>query len=153
MEEGLFQWFEFMVQLPWSNFLNFSFKSLAPLTRCTPNVNQEEWPCTKKWMCWFFSIACSKRVVLKKKNLSLSILLSSLGLHLSSLLVKCGEDVACNSSYNNFYKKRKGKKEWFNLYMWYVIYMWYVPCVVTTLNKIFSVWLYLMLLPPYLAQH
>ena len=37
--------------------------------------------------------------------------------------------------------------------MFNVIYMWHVPCVVTTQNRIFCVWLYLMLLPPYLAQH
>jgi hypothetical protein len=44
------------------------------------------------------------------------------------------------------------KNERFNLYMFNVIYMWHVPCVVTTLNRIFSVWLNLMLLSPYLAQ-
>jgi hypothetical protein len=44
------------------------------------------------------------------------------------------------------------KNERFNLYMFNVIYMWHVPCVVSTLNRIFSVWLNLMLLPPYLAQ-
>ena len=67
-----------------------------------------------------------KRGVLKN-NCSLTILLSSLGVHLSSLLVKCVEDVACKSSQNNFYKK---KNERFNLYMVNVIYMWHVPCVV-----------------------
>jgi hypothetical protein len=80
---------------------------------------------------------------------TLTILLSSLGLHLSSLLVNCVEDVACKSSHNNSYKKN----ERFNLYMFNVIYMWHVPCVISTLNKIFSVCLNLMLLPPYLAQH
>ena len=40
-----------------------------------------------------------------KKNQNLTILLSSFGLHLSSLLVKCVEDVACKSSHNIFYKK------------------------------------------------
>ena len=42
-----------------------------------------------------------------EKNSSLTILLSSLGLHLSSLLVKCVEDVACKSSHSNFYKKNE----------------------------------------------
>ena len=23
-------------------------------TRCKPNVDHDEWPCTKKWRCWFF---------------------------------------------------------------------------------------------------
>ena len=40
------------------------------------------------------------------KKSSLTILLSSLGLHLSSPLVKCVEDVACKSSQNNFHKKK-----------------------------------------------
>ena len=45
-----------------------------------------------------------KRAVVKKYS-SLTILLSSLGLHLSSLL-KCVEHVACKSSHNNSYKKK-----------------------------------------------
>ena len=24
------------------------------LTRCKPNMDLKEWPCTKKWMCWNF---------------------------------------------------------------------------------------------------
>ena len=36
---------------------------------------------------------------------SLTILLSSFGLHLSSILVKSVKDVACKSSHKNFYKK------------------------------------------------
>ena len=46
-----------------------------------------------------------KDIFATKKKSSLTILLSSLGLHLSSLLVKCVEDVACKSSHINFYKK------------------------------------------------
>jgi hypothetical protein len=57
--------------------------------------------------------------------------------------------VACKSSQNKSFQKN----EPFNLYTINVIYMWHVPCVVTWLNRIFSVWLYLMLLPLYLAQH
>ena len=45
----------------------------------------------------FFNI-CPKRA-------NLTILLSSLGLHLSSLLVKCVKDVACKSSHNIFLSK------------------------------------------------
>ena len=67
--------------------------------------------------------------------------------HLSSLLVKCVEDVSCKSSHNN-----STKNERFNLYMFNVIYVWHVPCVVTTLNRIFCLWLNLMLLLHYLAQ-
>ena len=65
---------------------------------------------------------CSKRAVLKKEKSSLTILLSSLGLHLSSLLVECVEDVACKSSHNNFFflLRNKGIK----------LYMWHVPYVV-----------------------
>ena len=40
---------------PWSDFLkNHIYKAFGPLTRCKPNVDQEGWPCTKKWTCWFF---------------------------------------------------------------------------------------------------
>ena len=87
--------------------------------------------------------------ILGKKS-SLTIFLSSLGLYLSSLLVKCVEDVACKSSHNNFYKEN----EQFNQYMFNVVFMWHVPCVVTTLNiRILCVCLYLVLLPLYLTQH
>ena len=56
------------------------------------------------------------------KDSGLTILLSSLGLHLSSLLVECIEDVACISSHNNFYQKN----ERFNFYMFNIIYMYLV---------------------------
>ena len=56
--------------------------------------------------CADFFNTCPKRAPLKKIKSCLTILLSSLGLHLSSLLVKCVEDVACNSSHNNSYKKK-----------------------------------------------
>jgi hypothetical protein len=39
------------------------------------------------------------------KNSSLTILLSSLGIYLSLLIVKCVKDVAYKSSHNIFYKK------------------------------------------------
>ena len=47
------------------------------------------------------------------KKSSSTILLFSLGFHLSSLLFKWVEDVACESSHNDFYKKN----ERLNLYM------------------------------------
>ena len=72
----------------------------------------------------FFMHVQKRQFYLKKKNSSLTILLSSLGLHLSSLLVRCVEDVACKSSHNNLFNER------FNLYMFNVIYMWHVPFVV-----------------------
>jgi hypothetical protein len=40
-----------------------------------------------------------------EKNSSLTILLSSLGLYLSALLVKCVKDVAHKTSHNNLHKK------------------------------------------------
>ena len=56
-----------VVQLPWSSFLTKSiYKAFGPLARCKPNVNQEEWPCTKKWMRWFCLIHVPKRRVWKK---------------------------------------------------------------------------------------
>ena len=89
----------------WSDFKKISFESLGSLARCKPNVDQEESPCTKKWRCWFFFKYMPKKGSIEK-NSSLTILLSSLGLHLSSLLVKYVEVVACKSSQNNFYKKK-----------------------------------------------
>ena len=54
MEDGLSSWFDLLVQLPWSDFLKHLFtKFLVPLTRCNLNVDQEEWPCTKKQMCCY----------------------------------------------------------------------------------------------------
>ena len=64
----------------------------------------------------FFNI-CSKRAFLEKFKFDHSLAYS--WAHLSSLLVKCVEDVACKSSYNNSQKKN----ERFNLYMFNVIYM------------------------------
>ena len=127
MEVGLFQWSEFMVQLLWFNSLKkINFKSLGSLTRCKSNLDQEEWPCTKKWMCWFFYNKYIPKKGIFEKNSSLINLLSSLGLYLSWHLVICVEDVACKFSHNNIYKKN----ERLNLYKLNVIYMWHVPCVV-----------------------
>ena len=107
MEDGLCQWSEFMVRIPWSDFIKYTFfESLGPLTWCKSNVDQEEWPCTKKWMCWFLIHAQKGQFIKKNQVWPFScLLLSSLGLHLSSLLVKCVEDVACESSHNTFTKQ------------------------------------------------
>ena len=56
MEDGLFPWSDFMIQTSMVLFLKeSSYKACGPLTRCKPNVDQEEWPCTKKWI-HFFSV-------------------------------------------------------------------------------------------------
>ena len=34
---------------------NVIFKAFEPLIRCKLNMDQEEWPCTRKWMCWYFN--------------------------------------------------------------------------------------------------
>ena len=65
MEDGLFQWSEFMVQLPWSDFLKKKFGKPWALSGCKLSADEEEWPCTKKWM-WCFFNTCSKRKDLKK---------------------------------------------------------------------------------------
>ena len=73
MEDGHFPWSDLMVWI----FVKSNFKTFGPLTGCTPNVDQEEWPCTKKWMCRFFKYICSKREVLNKIKYLLSCLLLS----------------------------------------------------------------------------
>jgi hypothetical protein len=55
--------------------------------------------------CADFFYTCPKRGIYEK-NSSLTILLSSLGLHLSSLLVKCVDKVACKSSHKILYKNQ-----------------------------------------------
>ena len=37
----------------------------GPFTRCKPNVDHEEWPCTKKWRCWFFLILSIIKIINK----------------------------------------------------------------------------------------
>jgi len=46
------------------------YKAFGPLTRCNQDVDQEGWPCTKKWMWWFFLNIWPRRAVLKE-NLKL----------------------------------------------------------------------------------
>ena len=60
-----------------------------------------------------------KNDIFEKKNLSLTILLSSLGLHLSLLLVRCAKIWFANLLTTILTKKN----EQFNVYMFNVIYM------------------------------
>ena len=86
MDHG--RWLFPMAQLhgPWCKLtfmVKFFFKqsfyeAFDPLTKCKLNVGREEWPCIKKWMCWFFFlIYVQKGQFWKVKNSSLTILLSS----------------------------------------------------------------------------
>ena len=71
---------------PWPNLrkkYKYESKASGPLTGCKPNVDQEEWPCTQKWMCWFFLNICPKSAILKKKKFEHSLHFSCL--HFSSL--------------------------------------------------------------------
>ena len=68
MKDCLFIWSNIMVQFPWSNFLKKSIcKAFEPLTRYKPNVDQGEWSCTQKWMCWFSNI-CPKMAFLRNTH-------------------------------------------------------------------------------------
>ena len=58
-------------------FLSKSYyKAFGPFIRCRLNVDQEVWPCTKKWMCWFFKYMPKKGIFCITKS-CLTILLSS----------------------------------------------------------------------------
>ena len=59
-------------------------KPLGPFTRCKPNVDQEEWPCTKMWTCWCVSYMPKKGSFGKGKRKNQSSLTMFLGLLLSS---------------------------------------------------------------------
>ena len=48
-------------------FKKNNIESLWAFNRCKPNVDQEEWPCTKKWMCWFFCNICPTKAILKNQ--------------------------------------------------------------------------------------
>ena len=127
MKDGLF----FNGPSSWSDFhghasLKFSVESLGPLVGCNPNVDQEEWACTKRERVDFFNTS-PKRAFLKKR--SLTILLSSLGLQLSSLLDMSKLWLA--NLLTTIFTKRN---EQFNLYMFNIIYMWHVPYVVTIIK-------------------
>ena len=65
-------WPTFTIWTPWSklhgsiSFKHQLYKTFGHLTRCKPNVDQEEWPCTQKWVCFFLNI-CPKRAYLEIK--------------------------------------------------------------------------------------
>ena len=44
------------------------YKAFGPLTRCKPNVDQEEWSCIRKVNEFIFLTICPKRVVLEGKK-------------------------------------------------------------------------------------
>ena len=54
MPYGLFSWPHFMVTFE----KDANLKAFGPLTRCQPNMDQEEWPCAKMWI--FFLIFVNK---------------------------------------------------------------------------------------------
>ena len=66
MEDGIFLRSDLMVQHAWSDFFKSIYKAFGPLTRCKPNVDQKEWPCTKSERANFFNI-CPKRAILEIK--------------------------------------------------------------------------------------
>ena len=87
MEDVLFSWSDSMVQLSWFHFTTISnYKAFGPLTRCKPDVDQEEWPCTKKWMCGFVYYMSIKENF-ERKCSRLTILFVFYCLHL--LFLKC----------------------------------------------------------------
>ena len=109
MRGGLFPWSYLMVQLPWYDFLkNWYTNPWGPSLGVNGMCLKKNGHAPKNECADFFNI-CPKRTVWKKnkktKKTSLTILLYSLGLPLSSLLVRCVQDVACKSSHNNVYKK------------------------------------------------
>ena len=67
------RWPSLMVRLGCPTFMIRFFpkplyRFFGPLTTCKPNVDQEEWPCTKKWMCWLFLIHAQKGQFWKNKT-------------------------------------------------------------------------------------
>ena len=102
-----------MVQLDGPHFMvrflkKTIYKAFGPLTSVNQMWTKKNDRAPNNECADFFNL-CLKKAVLKEKNLSLTILLSSLGLHLS-LLVKCVEDVAGKYSHNNFYQKNKNER-------------------------------------------
>ena len=79
-------------QLPWSHLKKIKLQTFWPLTRCKLIVDQEEWPCIKKWMCWFLNLCPQKEVLIKFKFdhfFCLSLYLSSLLHKKNSLKYYC----------------------------------------------------------------
>ena len=127
MEDGLFPWSSLMVNILCSDFLKNQFTKPLGLSLGVNRMWSKKNDHAPKSECVdYLKIYAQKGHFWRKKNSSSTILLSSLGLHLSSFLVKCVKDVACKSSHNNFYQKN----EWVNFYLFNAIYMWHVPHVV-----------------------
>ena len=77
------------------------YKAFGPLTRCKPNVDHEERPCTKKWMCWFFiflNIRPRMAIFEKKRKSGLTILLPPLVFIVSSPKNESSENYLNNIS-------------------------------------------------------
>ena len=55
-----------------------NYKAFGPLTRCKPNVDQEEWPCTKTINVLIFFLNFFQKGNYEDNNSSLAICLSSL---------------------------------------------------------------------------
>ena len=81
-------------QTSWSNlhvrFLKKTiYKAFGPLIRCKPNVDQEEWSCTKsEIMCWILEYMSKKDSLKKNSSMTIFCLLlssSSLPPKISSL--------------------------------------------------------------------
>ena len=125
------------------------YKAIGLLTKCKPNVDQEKWPCGKKWMCWVFLIHAQKGQFWRKKLKFDYFLVFSWASLVFHLMLDVSKMWLANLLTTFFSQKN----ERFDLYMFNVIYMWLVSCVITAINRIFSLWLYQMLFLPYLAQH
>jgi hypothetical protein len=132
--------YEFMVYISCSEFLkNWFTKPLGPslgvnrmwTKRLGMTMRQEV-------DADFFNISPKRAVLGKIKVWPFSCLL--LGFTCLHFLLKVSKMWLAN-----LLTSISTKNERFNLNMFNVIYMWHVPCVVTTLNRIFSVWLNLML--------
>ena len=68
-------WLDGPTSMVW--FLKKSiYKAFGPLTRCKSNVDQEEWPCIKMWMCWLFLIYARKGQFCQKFKFDHSLVFS-----------------------------------------------------------------------------
>jgi hypothetical protein len=94
--------------------LVFLDRGFVALSRCTPNVDQEERPCTKKRMCRFFVLFYVLKEHFFLNNSSLTIILSSLGEFTPSYI---------------FIHVRSGPIYWGGIYLAKkIIRWWYFTC-------------------------
>ena len=68
IEDGLCPWSDLMVPTSMIRIKRSVYKVFGPLTRCEPNVDQEEWPWTKKLMCLFIWIYAQKGKFWKERK-------------------------------------------------------------------------------------